>query len=40
VPEFDDCRRLAHQTGRPLKQVQAEAQRAWLDRRSARHDSP
>jgi hypothetical protein len=40
VPEFDDCLRLAHQTGRPLKQVQAEAQRAWLDRRSGRHDSP
>jgi uncharacterized protein (TIGR00299 family) protein len=34
VPEFDDCVRIARATGRPVKQVQADALRAWLDRGS------
>lgn len=34
VPEFDDCLRIATATGRPVKRVQAEALRAWLDRNS------
>ncbi len=32
APEFDDCVRVAAATGRPVKTVQAEALRAWLDR--------
>lgn len=31
-PEFDDCLRLATATGRPVKLVQADAMRAWLER--------
>jgi uncharacterized protein (TIGR00299 family) protein len=34
VPEFDDCVRVAAATGRPVKEVQAAALRAWLDRNS------
>jgi hypothetical protein len=34
VPEFDDCVRVAQATGQPIKRVQAEALRAWLDRNS------
>ena len=34
VPEFDDCVRVAAATGRPVKEVQAAAVRAWLDRNS------
>jgi uncharacterized protein (TIGR00299 family) protein len=30
-PEFDDCVRLAEQTGRSVKDVQAAAMKAWLD---------
>jgi uncharacterized protein (TIGR00299 family) protein len=33
-PEFDDCVRLASAHGRPLKDVQALASKAFLDRRS------
>ena len=33
VPEFDDCLRIADATGTPVKTVQAEATRAWLERR-------
>jgi uncharacterized protein (DUF111 family) len=36
-PEFADCARLAAESGRPLKDVQALAMRAFLDR--AREDS-
>jgi uncharacterized protein (TIGR00299 family) protein len=32
APEFDDCLRIAEATGRPLKIIQAEALKAWLDR--------
>jgi len=32
VPEFEDCLRVANATGQPVKHVQAEAMRAWLDR--------
>lgn len=32
APEFDDCLRIADATGRPLKTIQAEALKAWLDR--------
>jgi hypothetical protein len=32
APEFDDCLRIAEATGRPLKAIQAEAMKAWLDR--------
>ena len=32
VPEFDDCLRIARATGRPVKQVQADALHAWLQR--------
>ncbi len=32
VPEFEDCLRLAVTTGRPVKTVQADAMRAWMDR--------
>jgi uncharacterized protein (TIGR00299 family) protein len=31
APEFDDCLRVAEATGRPLKIIQAEALKAWLD---------
>jgi pyridinium-3,5-bisthiocarboxylic acid mononucleotide nickel chelatase len=31
-PEFEDCVRLANQTGRPLKDIQAMAAKAYLDR--------
>lgn len=31
-PEFEDCQRVASLSGRPLKVVQVEAMRAWLDR--------
>jgi len=31
VPEFDDCLRIADATGTPVKMVQAEATRAWLN---------
>ena len=33
-PEFDDCLRVAQATGRAVKQVHAEALRAWQDRKS------
>ena len=33
APEFDDCVRVAAATGRPVKDVQAEAMQAWLNRR-------
>jgi uncharacterized protein (TIGR00299 family) protein len=32
APEFDDCLRVAEATGRPVKAIQAEALKAWLDR--------
>jgi len=32
-PEFDDCRKLAKQSGVPLRQVIAEAQAAWWKQR-------
>jgi uncharacterized protein (TIGR00299 family) protein len=32
IPEFDDCLRIAEATGTPVKTVQADATRAWLDR--------
>jgi uncharacterized protein (TIGR00299 family) protein len=32
-PEFDDCARLAKESGTPLKDVQAAAMKAFLDRR-------
>jgi uncharacterized protein (TIGR00299 family) protein len=32
APEFDDCVRVAQATGRPLKAIQADALKAWLDR--------
>ena len=32
APEFDDCLRVAESTGRPVKTIQAEALKAWLDR--------
>ena len=31
TPEFDDCLRVAHATGQPVKAVQAAAMRAWLE---------
>ncbi|MEQ1572611.1 MAG: nickel pincer cofactor biosynthesis protein LarC [Vicinamibacterales bacterium] len=34
APEFDDCARIATDTGRPVKDVQAAAMKAFLDRRS------
>ena len=37
VPEFDDCRRLSRERGVPVKDVQAAAVRAWLDRSTATH---
>ena len=33
-PEFEDVARLAEDQGRPIKEVQAMAMKAWLDRRS------
>jgi uncharacterized protein (DUF111 family) len=30
VPEFEDCRRLANQTGAALKEIQAAAVHAYL----------
>ena len=32
IPEFDDCLAIAARTGRPLKDVQADALRAWYAR--------
>ena len=32
-PEFDDCARIAAASGRPIKDIQAEAMKAYLDRR-------
>jgi uncharacterized protein (DUF111 family) len=32
APEFDDCARLAAENGLPVKDVQAMALKAWLDR--------
>jgi len=32
TPEFDDCLRVASATGRPVKDVQAEAMHAWMKR--------
>jgi uncharacterized protein (DUF111 family) len=29
APEFDDCARIAAATGRPVKDIHAEALRAW-----------
>ena len=34
APEFDDCVRWPRRRGLPVKDVQAAAMRAWLDRRS------
>jgi uncharacterized protein (TIGR00299 family) protein len=34
APEFEDCVRVASATGQPVKAVQAEALRAWMDRGS------
>ncbi|HUF46369.1 MAG TPA: nickel pincer cofactor biosynthesis protein LarC [Vicinamibacterales bacterium] len=33
APEYDDCRRVSAATGRPVKQVHAEALGAWFGRR-------
>jgi uncharacterized protein (DUF111 family) len=35
APEFDDCVRVAAATGRPVKTIQAEALKAWFDRRTS-----
>jgi hypothetical protein len=32
-PEFDDCARIAAASGRPIKDIQAETMKAYLDRR-------
>ena len=34
VPEFDDCLRVSASTGRPVKAVQADALRSWLQKNS------
>ena len=34
APEFDDCARIAAEHGLPIKDVQAIATHAWLDRAS------
>jgi uncharacterized protein (DUF111 family) len=34
-PEFDDCVRVARERGVPLKDVQAAASKAFLDRQTA-----
>ena len=33
APEFDDCARIAAERRLPIKEVQAIAAKAWLDRR-------
>jgi uncharacterized protein (DUF111 family) len=33
-PEFDDCARLAVTSGRPVKEIQQAAMKAFLDRRA------
>ena len=38
APEFDDCVRIAAQRSVPIKDVQAQAMRAWLDSRLASGD--
>jgi hypothetical protein len=35
TPEFDDCVRVADATGRAVRDVQAEAVRAWAERGAA-----
>jgi pyridinium-3,5-bisthiocarboxylic acid mononucleotide nickel chelatase len=32
MPEFDDCERVSRATGRPIREIQAEAMRAWWER--------
>jgi uncharacterized protein (DUF111 family) len=34
APEFEDCVRVARATGRPIKDIQAEAMAAWRGRRA------
>jgi len=34
APEFEDCARLAREHGVPVKDVQAAATKAWLDRQT------
>jgi hypothetical protein len=36
VPEYEDCRRLARETGSPLKEIQAAATRRYLDANAGR----
>ena len=38
-PEFDDCARIAAESGRPVKDVHAAAMKAFLDRRDGRSPS-